>query len=72
MDAAYLAAEPETDTPDQQALLLMLSYIEAECRRLGALDTARHAALAASALPVPGARPAAAPVKRRLRGLRLH
>ncbi|WP_160936797.1 hypothetical protein [Teichococcus coralli] len=35
---------------DQEALLLMLSYIEAECRRLGVPEAARHAALAAAAL----------------------
>jgi len=35
---------------DQEALLLMLSYIEAECRRLGVLEAARHAALAAAVL----------------------
>lgn len=36
---------------DQEALLLMLSYIEAECARLGARESARHAALAAALLP---------------------
>ncbi|HWX50381.1 MAG TPA: hypothetical protein VNZ61_20210 [Roseomonas sp.] len=38
---------------DQEALLLMLSYIEAECRRLGVLEAARHAALAAAVLAEP-------------------
>jgi len=36
---------------DREALLMMLSYIEAECRRLGALDSARHTAMAAALLP---------------------
>lgn len=36
---------------DREALLMMLSYIEAECRRLGALESARHAAMAAALLP---------------------
>ncbi|MBC9207240.1 hypothetical protein IBL26_10370 [Roseomonas aerophila] len=38
---------------DRSALMLMLSYIEAECRNLGAADAARHVALAASLLPGP-------------------
>ncbi len=33
----------------------MLSYVEAECLRMGATDAARHAALAASLVPVPPA-----------------
>lgn len=37
---------------DSNALLLMLAYVEAECRRLGALDAARYAALAVSFVPV--------------------
>lgn len=36
---------------DRSALMLMLSYIEAECRSLGAADAAHHVALAASLLP---------------------
>lgn len=36
---------------DHEALLLMLSYVEAECARLGAPEAARHAALAAALLP---------------------
>jgi len=47
-------------TPDDQAaLLLMLAYVEAECRRLGAEAAAAHAAMAAAL--VPGARPRAHP-----------
>jgi hypothetical protein len=43
-------------TPDDQAaLLLMLAYVEAECRRLGAEAAAAHAAMAAAL--VPGQRP---------------
>lgn len=44
-------AEVDTETPDHSALRLMLSYVEAECRRIGATDAARHAALAASLMP---------------------
>jgi hypothetical protein len=53
MDVSLDAVEPEAETPDRKALLLMLSYVESECRRLGALDAARHAALAAHSLPGP-------------------
>jgi hypothetical protein len=35
---------------DRTALMLMLSYIEAECQTLGAADSARHIALAAALL----------------------
>lgn len=45
---------------DRCALLLMLAYVEAECRRLGADAAAHHAALAASLVPEPI--PAAEPV----------
>lgn len=38
---------------DQEALLLMLTYIESECARLGARESARHAAMAAALLPQP-------------------
>lgn len=36
---------------DHDALRLMLSYVEAECLRIGATDAARHAALAAALMP---------------------
>ncbi|MBU8544463.1 MULTISPECIES: hypothetical protein [Roseomonadaceae] len=39
------------DTTDRNALLLLLAYVEAECRRLGADAAARHAALAAEMMP---------------------
>ena len=32
---------------DASALLLLLAYVEADCRRIGALEAAGHAALAA-------------------------
>ena len=35
---------------DQNALLLMLGYVEAECRALGAEEAARHIAQAQSLL----------------------
>jgi hypothetical protein len=42
---------PETDSRDRNALVMMLTYVEAECRRLGADAAARHAAMAASLVP---------------------
>ncbi len=76
MNASALPVESESETTDRQALLLMLSYVEAECRRLGAMDAARHAALAAGLLPdsvIQAATPTTGqgPVRRH-RGLRLH
>lgn len=41
----------DTDAIDRTALLLILEYVEAECRRLGADAAARHAALAAAMMP---------------------
>lgn len=35
---------------DESALLMLLAYVEQECRRIGALEAASHAALAASAV----------------------
>lgn len=47
----------ETKPTDRSALLLMLAYVEAECRRLGADAAARHAAMAAALVPDTGALP---------------
>ena len=78
MRAAPPAAEADTDSTDHSALRLMLSYVEAECLRMGATDAARHAALAASLMPEAPPAPAravaaaGAPIIRRPRGARLH
>ncbi|MDO9709082.1 hypothetical protein [Paracraurococcus lichenis] len=73
MRAAPQVVEAEADTTDQSALRLMLSYVEAECLRMGAMDAARHAALAASLMPdTPKAAAGAACLVRRPRGARLH
>jgi hypothetical protein len=40
-----------TAPDDRSALLMMLAYVEAECRRLGAESAARHAAMAAALVP---------------------
>jgi hypothetical protein len=49
MSASASDASPEQ--VDRSALLLMLNYIEAECRRLGATEAAQHAAMAAALVP---------------------
>jgi hypothetical protein len=51
MSATCEAQEGKIEGTDRAALLLMLSYVEAECRRIGAFDAARHAAQAAALLP---------------------
>ncbi|TDH59067.1 hypothetical protein E2C06_29240 [Dankookia rubra] len=75
MRAAQPSTEAEPETTDQSALRLMLSYVEAECLRMGATDAARHAALAASLMPdTPPPREVEAEPRaiRRPRGTRLH
>jgi hypothetical protein len=55
------AAQAPTMPDDRLALVLMLAYVEAECRRLGADAAAQHAAMAAALVPPPapaGASPA--------------
>ena len=71
MRAVPQLIEAETDTTDHSALRLMLSYVEAECLRMGATDAARHAALAASLMPELPKAPVARSA-RRPRGARLH
>jgi hypothetical protein len=46
-----MPSKPQTQTSDQVALVRMLAYIEAECRRLGAEGAAKHAAMAAALVP---------------------
>ncbi len=41
----------EAAATDRSALILILEYVEAECRRLGADAAARHAAMAAAMMP---------------------
>ncbi len=50
-----LPATSDGEKTDQAAIMLMLAYVEAECRRLGADAAAQHAAMAASLLPPRGA-----------------
>jgi hypothetical protein len=44
----------DTKPTDRSALMMMLAYVEAECRRLGAEAAAQHAAMAASLVPEQG------------------
>jgi hypothetical protein len=68
-----MAVEGQAEGVDRSALLLMLSYIEAECRRLGATEAAHHAALAAAHVPhCQEGTPVAAAAARRRRAERLH
>lgn len=64
----------EADDTTTSSLRLMLSYVEAECLRIGASDAAKHAALAAALMPGLEVQPSAhAPRStRRLRSTRLH
>ena len=49
----------EADDTTTALLRLMLSYVEAECLRIGAADAAKHAALAAAMMPALEAQAAA-------------
>jgi uncharacterized membrane protein len=64
--------EPDSTTMD--SLRLMLSYVEAECLRIGAADAAKHAALAAAMMPGFDAQASADFLRsaRRQRNSRLH
>jgi hypothetical protein len=48
---AQMDAETDAKPSDRSALLMMLAYVEAECRRLGADAAAEHAAMAAALVP---------------------
>ena len=74
MDTHSPGPEPETALPDMQALLLMLSYVEAECRRLGATESAHLTARAARVLVADAAPPGPPqqPEPGKPRNLRVH
>ncbi len=52
MDHASTEPRRDPDGTDRSALLMMLAYIEAECRRLGSEAAAHHAALAATLVEI--------------------
>ena len=56
MDSIDRGGKPKAQSGDESALLMLLAYVEAECRRIGAIEAASHAALAASAVERGGAR----------------
>lgn len=60
MDTADPGSSFDEERTDKGAILMMLTYVEAECRRLGVDDAAQHAALAASLLSRPRSGGAAA------------
>jgi len=64
----------EADDTTTSSLRLMLSYVEAECLRIGASDAAKHAALAAALMPGLEVQTSvdASRSTRRLRSTRLH
>lgn len=70
MHATFKPLDHKVASPDYAALRLMLSYVEAECRRIGAADAARHAAMAAAMMPACDA-PSADPLQRPV-GCHLH
>jgi hypothetical protein len=53
MDKVDLGSGFDEERIDKSAILMMLTYVAAECRRLGVDDAAQHAALAASLLSRP-------------------
>lgn len=68
------AGGAESEDTTTASLRLMLSYVEAECLRIGAADAAKHAAMAAALMPEIEAQAAADEFRaaRRQRSNRLH
>ena len=64
----------EADDTTTSSLRLMLSYVEAECLRIGASDAAKHAAMAAALMAGLDVRPSVdgSLAERRPRNSRLH
>ncbi|MBR0653886.1 hypothetical protein [Plastoroseomonas arctica] len=58
MAEAVILTVPESSSADREALRMMLEYVEVECRRIGALAAARHAAQAAASITEAGIAPA--------------
>lgn len=62
MDRIGRGQKPKSKPSDESALLMLLAYVEAECRRIGAIEAASHAAMAANAMEQGGFRPPQATV----------
>ncbi len=54
MDALIPRSDHDDERTDKSAILMMLAYVEAECRRLGVTEAAQHAAKAAAILSPSG------------------
>jgi hypothetical protein len=65
MNDVTFEPQGDHDGTDRSAIIMMLTYVEAECRRLGNEQAARHAAVAAAL--VTGEAPAACADPNRLR-----
>jgi hypothetical protein len=75
MSTGFKLGATDADDTTTASLRLMLSYVEAECLRIGAADAAKHAALAAALMPGLEAQAAAGDAfrcARRHRSNRLH
>ena len=75
MSTGFKFGVTDADDTTTASLRLMLSYVEAECLRIGAADAAKHAALAAALMPGLEAQAAAGDAlrsARRNRNNRLH
>ena len=74
MSTGFKLGVTDADDTTTASLRLMLSYVEAECLRIGAADAAKHAALAAALMPELQAQPPVANLcsSRRQRNNRLH
>ncbi len=58
MDRIGRGQKPKSKPSDESALLMLLAYVEAECRRIGAFEAASHAAMAATSMEQGGFRQA--------------
>lgn len=67
MPTSSMQGDADQDGIDHAALRMMLRYIEAECRRIGANEAARHAAMAAALMSG-----TAMPIARGARGAGIH
>ncbi|MDB5317277.1 MAG: hypothetical protein JWO26_2560 [Rhodospirillales bacterium] len=57
MAEVAILAIPGKANADRAALRMMLEYVESECRRIGAIEAAQHAAKAAASICETGSVP---------------
>ncbi|WP_232479003.1 hypothetical protein [Roseomonas rosulenta] len=65
MDDVTFESQADAEGTDRSAIIMMLTYVEAECRRLGDAEAAHHAALAAALITGQQAAPTVEPGPRR-------